>query len=186
MQRRNDLGLSLYDVHRDGTGSVFSSTKRPVLNVRPRFHHWALDRPREFSADLILIGFLEKIGIPYEVTTDHDLHDNGIAALEPYSTVLTGSHPEYPSFESLSAYSVFAARGGNLMYLGRNGFDWRSVPDPSNPRRLEVRRSDQGVRTFGLPGSERHHSPDGDEVVFGDPSDGHATTSLPWAAEAKV
>lgn len=28
----------------------------------------------------------------------------------------------------------------------------------SRPRRLEVRRGDQGVRTFGLPGGEQHHS----------------------------
>lgn len=161
MERRSDLGLSLYDVHRDGSGTVFSSTKRPILNVRPGFHHWALDRPREFSADLIMIGFLEKLGIPYDITTDHDLHHRGIAALEPYSTILTGSHPEYPSLESLNAYSGFAARGGNIMYLGGNGFYWRSVPDPANLHRLEVRRGDQGVRTFGLPGSERHHSLNG-------------------------
>lgn len=161
MKRRGDLGLSLYDVHRDGTGTVFSSTKRPILNIRPGFHHWALDRPREFSADLIMIGLLEKLGIPYDVTTDHDLHYHGVAALEPYSTILTGSHPEYPSIESLNAYSGFAARGGNIMYLGGNGFYWRSMPDPANPHRLEVRRGDQGVRIFGLPGSERHHSLNG-------------------------
>ncbi|KAK7210756.1 hypothetical protein V2G26_017934 [Clonostachys chloroleuca] len=162
MKRRNDLGLSLYDVHRDGSGTVFSSTKRPILNVRPGFHHWALDRPREFSADLLMIGFLEKLKIPYDVTTDHDLHSYGIHALSPYSTIITGSHPEYPSIECLSTYSAFAARGGNIMYLGGNGFYWKSVPDPLHPHRLEVRRGDQGVRTFGLPGGERHHSLSGE------------------------
>ncbi|KAF7562665.1 hypothetical protein G7046_g1496 [Stylonectria norvegica] len=161
MERRSDLGLSLYDVHRDGTGNVFSSIKRPILNVRPAFHHWALDRPREFSADLLMIGFMEKTGIKYDILTDHQLHEQGVKALEPYSTVITGSHPEYPSIESLNAYSGFAARGGSLLYLGGNGFYWRSVIDPANPHRMEVRRGDQGVRTYGLPGSERHHSLNG-------------------------
>lgn len=161
MERRSDLGLSLYDVHRDGSGNVFSTTKRPILNVRPNFHHWALDRPREFSADLIMIGFLERLGMPYDVLTDHDLHYHGMKALRSYSTLLTGSHPEYPTQESFDTYQAFAARGGNLMYLGGNGFYWRSVLDPNNPHRIEVRRGDQGVRTFGLPGGERHHSLDG-------------------------
>ncbi|TPX12998.1 uncharacterized protein E0L32_006643 [Thyridium curvatum] len=161
MVRRTDLGLSLYDVHRDGSGSVFSSTKRPVLNVRPGFHHWAFNRPREFSADLLMIGFLEQLGIPYDVTVDHELHAQGVRAIERYSTVITGSHPEYPTLQSLNAYSEFAARGGNIMYLGGNGFYWLSVLDPANPHRLEVRRGDQGVRTFQLPGGERHHSLNG-------------------------
>ncbi|OAA64737.1 hypothetical protein SPI_03384 [Niveomyces insectorum RCEF 264] len=161
MKRRDDLGLSLYDVHRDGSGSVFSSTKRPVLNVRPGFQHWGFDRPREFSADLFMIGFLESLGIPYDVTLDHELHDHGVRAIEQYNTVITGSHPEYPSVQSLNAYSEFAARGGNIMYLGGNGFYWMSVLDPVHPYRMEVRRGDQGVRTFGLPGGERHHALNG-------------------------
>lgn len=158
MERRSDLGLSMYDVHRDGSGTVFSSSKRPILNVRPGFYHWGFDRPREFSADLFMIGFLEKLGISYDVLTDHDLHERGVAAIDRYTTVITGSHPEYPTMESLNAYSNFAARGGNIMYLGGNGFYWMSAVDPSNPHRIEVRRCDQGVRTFEMPGGEWHLS----------------------------
>jgi hypothetical protein len=120
MERRRDLGLSMYDVHKDGTGSVFSTTKRPILNVRPGYQWWALGRPREFSADLLMVGFLEKLGIPYDVTTDHDLHMFGVSAIERYTTVMSGSHPEYPSYESLTAYDAFASRGGNIMALGGN------------------------------------------------------------------
>lgn len=161
MQRRSDLGLSMYDVHRDGSGTVFSSSKRPILNVRPGFYHWGFDRPREFSADLFMIGFLEQLSISYDVLTDHDLHARGVAAIEGYTTVITGSHPEYPTLESLNAYSGFAARGGNIMYLGGNGFYWMSALDPANPHRIEVRRCDQGVRTFAMAGGEWYHSLNG-------------------------
>lgn len=122
MRRRTDLGLSLYDKHIDLSGAVFSSAKRPLLNVRPGYVHWGFHRPREFSADLLMIGFLERLGIGYDVVVDHDLHERGVEALRRYTTVITGSHPEYPSMASLNAYSDFTKLGGSLMYLGGNGF----------------------------------------------------------------
>lgn len=161
MRRRTDLGLSCYDRHNDGSGVCFSSSKRPILNVRPGYVMWAFSRPREFSADLMMIGFLEREGIPYEIVTDHDLHARGVAALDGFNTVITGCHPEYPTLASFSAYTAFAKRGGNLMYLGGNGFYWVSALDEFRPHRLEVRRGDQGVRAFGLPGGEHFNSIDG-------------------------
>ena len=159
MQRRSDLGLSLYDVHRDGSGMVYSTSKRPILNVRPGYVHWAFQRPREFSADLLMIGFLEQhLGLDYDVITDHDMHTHGVAAVSKYNTIITGCHPEYHSVQTLDAWTHFAQRGGNLMYLGGNGFYWVATPVPADPHRLEVRRGDQGVRTFVIPGGERHHS----------------------------
>lgn len=158
MLRRRDLGHSLYDVHRDLSGTVFSSSKRPLLNVRPGYEHWAFRRPREFSADLLMIGFLEQLSLPYDVCLDHDLHTDGIEAIARYSTLITGSHPEYPTIETLDAYSEFQRRGGSLLYLGGNGFYWVAAVDPARPHRVEVRRGDQGVRTFALPGGEHHHS----------------------------
>jgi hypothetical protein len=163
MKRRHDLGLSLYDVHRDGSGMVYSTSKRPILNVRPGYVHWAFLRPREFSADLLMIGFLEKLGIDYDVVTDHDMHINGVEAIAKYNTVITGCHPEYHSTQTLDAWTHFAQRGGYVMYLGGNGFYWRAIPMPGSMHRLEVRRGDQGVRTFMLPGGERHHSADGSQ-----------------------
>jgi hypothetical protein len=156
--RRRDLGLSMYDVHRDLSGVVFCSAKRPILNMRPNYVHWAFLRPREFSADLLMIGFLENLGIPYDVVTDHDLHLSGADALNPYTTAITGSHPEYPSLQSYNAYTEFAKRGGNLMYLGGNGFYWVSATDSTRPHRIEVRRGDQGVRTSYQEPGERIHS----------------------------
>ncbi|TID25381.1 hypothetical protein E2P81_ATG04481 [Venturia nashicola] len=163
MRRRTDLGLSCYDRHNDGSGVCFSSSKRPILNCRPSYIMWCFSRPREFSADLMMIGFLEREGIPYEIVTDHDLHARGANALEGFNTVITGCHPEYPTLASFSAYTTFAKRGGNLMYLGGNGFYWVSGHDKFRPHRLEVRRGDQGVRSFGLPGGEYFNSIDGQQ-----------------------
>lgn len=161
MRRRADLGLSLYDRHNDGSGVCFSSSKRPILNIRPGYIMWAFSRPREFSADLMMLGFLEREGIPYEIVTDHDLHSRGGDALRGFNTVITGCHPEYPSLESFSAYSAYARGGGNLMYLGGNGFYWVSAMDVARPHRIEVRRGDTGVRSHTLPGGEHINSLDG-------------------------
>lgn len=161
MQRRLDLGLSMYDRHNDGSGVCFSSSKRPLMNVRPAYIMWAFSRPREFSADLMMLGYLEREGIPYEILTDHDLHERGPGALEGFNTVMTGCHPEYPSLESYSAYNLFAQAGGNLMYMGGNGFYWVTSLDTARPHRLEMRRGDSGVRPYTLPGGEHFNSLDG-------------------------
>lgn len=161
MRRRSDLGLSCYDRHSDGSGVCFSSSKRPILNVRPGYIMWAFSRPREFSADLMMLGFLEREGIPYETLTDHDLHARGASALQGFNTVVTGCHPEYPTLESYGAFNAFARGGGNLMYLGGNGFYWASALDTARPHRLEVRRGDVGVRPYSLPGGEYTNSLNG-------------------------
>ncbi|KAL4884615.1 hypothetical protein BJY04DRAFT_232991 [Aspergillus karnatakaensis] len=159
MVRRTDLGLAIYDLHSDGSGVVYSTSKRPILNMRPDYIHWGFQRPREFSADLIMVGFLERLlGDGYDILTDHDLHLRGAAALATYDVVITGSHPEYPSMETLDAYEGFSKRGGSIMYTGGNGFYWRSVTDPKRPHRMEVRRADVGARTHELPHGERIHS----------------------------
>ncbi|KAI1771449.1 hypothetical protein F4818DRAFT_204416 [Hypoxylon cercidicola] len=161
MRRRIDLGLSCYDHHNDGSGVCYSSSKRPILNVRPGYIMWGFSRPREFSADLMMLAFLEREGIPYETLTDHDLHARGAAALRGFNTVITGSHPEYPTLQSFAAYSAYSKAGGNLMYLGGNGFYWVSALNAARPHRLEVRRGDTGVRSFSLPGGEHVTSTDG-------------------------
>ncbi|OAQ86703.1 large subunit of -dimethylformamidase protein [Purpureocillium lilacinum] len=163
MARRADLGCSLYDVHRDGSGAVFTSSRRPILNIRPDYINWAFHRPREFSADQLMIGFLEQqLGRGgYDVLTDHDVHLQGVDALAGYKVVITGCHPEYPSLEMLNAYRAFANRGGSIMYLGGNGFYWCAVVDPARPHRVEVRKGDQGCRSIELPAGERVHSLNG-------------------------
>ncbi|OKL55643.1 hypothetical protein UA08_09126 [Talaromyces atroroseus] len=131
----------------NGRISAFRPTIRPILNVRPGYVHWALDRPREFSADLLMIGFLEHSGIPYDVITDHCIHTRGPKATLQYSTLITGCHPEYHSLQTLDALDDFAKAGGNLMYLGGNGFYGVADIDSSpHPYRLEVLKGNQGCR----------------------------------------
>lgn len=161
IRRRDDLGLSCYDHHSDGSGVTYSSSKRPILNTRPGYIMWAFSRPRELSADLMMVGFLEREGIPYEILTDHDLHARGASALGGFNTVITGCHPEYPTYQSYAAYNAYARAGGNLMYLGGNGFYWVSGLNNASSHRIEVRRGDVGVRTYGLPGGEHINSLDG-------------------------
>lgn len=158
LEQRPDLGLSAYDVHRDGSPCAFTSARRPILNVRPGYVHWALGRPREFSADLLMIGFLERSGIQYDIVTDHCLHLRGQGAVDQYSTLITSCHPEYHSLRSLNALGDFAKSGGNLMYLGGNGFYWVADIDSARLHRLEVRKGDQGCRSVTFPAGERMHS----------------------------
>ncbi len=39
--------------------------------------------------------------------------------------VTTATHPEYHTAETLDALRDYRDAGGNLMYLGGNGFYWR-------------------------------------------------------------
>jgi hypothetical protein len=144
--RRLDCGLSTYDVHNDGSGNVFSTAKRPIMNLRPDFISYGLGRPRHLSAESMMIGFLEREGIPYDIITDHDLHNMGVSALLHYDVAITGGHPEYPTNEVYNAYQDYANTGGHMMYLGGNGFYWVTAFDPTRPWRIEVRRGESGVR----------------------------------------
>ncbi|KAK5043613.1 hypothetical protein LTR84_011373 [Exophiala bonariae] len=146
--RRLDLGLSTYDVHNDQSGNIYSSSKRPIMNLKPGFISFGLGRPRHLSGETIMIGYLEQEGYAYDILTDHDLHLEGCSALMPYSAVITGGHPEYPTTEVYDAYENYARRGGNLMYLGGNGFYWVTAWDPARPWRVEVRRGESGVRSY--------------------------------------
>ena len=163
---RPDLGISLYDSHNDGSGTVYSSTKRPILNMRPDYVHWGYKGPRELPADLWFIGFLDRELGPdhYDVLTDHDISTSGADLLRRYKVLLSGSHPEYLSYSMLDAYSAFLSQGGSFLYLGGNGYYWVTTHDPSPARahRIEVRRGDQGCRSFSLPQGEWHHAMSGE------------------------
>lgn len=73
--------------------------------------------------------------------------------------MITSCHPEYHSLQTLDAFSAFAKSGGNLMYLGGNGFYWVADAggDSIQPHRLEVRKGDQGCRSVTFPAGERIH-----------------------------
>ena len=151
-----EVGKSLYDYHVDGSGVMYSSHRRPVLNLKPRTLTWG------FNADTNVTAWLHSIGAAYDVATDHDLHTEGASLLNGYRVVLTGTHPEYYSTAMLDALEGYLAGGGRLMYLGGNGFYWRIAFDPADPAVVEVRRAEDGTRSWIAEPGEYYHSFNGE------------------------
>ena len=162
LNEHREYGLSLYDSHSDGSGVSYSSRLRPMLNMRPKVQtQWSGtfgSKLREFNQDLFLTDWLEAMGHEYDVITDEDLHEGGLDLLRPYSVILTGGHPEYYTRRMWDAVYDYTQQGGRLMYLGGNGYFWRCATHTELPGVLEVRRNENGTRTWeGRPG-EFYHS----------------------------
>ncbi len=151
----------LYERHADGSGAVYVSHLRPILNMRPKFRYRVWAAPARFPADLYLIDWLDAQGIEADVVTDHDLHAEGVGLLAPYRAVLTGAHPEYWTVAMLRGLRAYLARGGRLMYLGGNGFFGVTSFDPERPHVAEVRRWGTSW-PFEAPPGERVHSTTGE------------------------
>lgn len=147
-----EYGCSLYDHHSDGSGVCYASRLRPVLNMRPRERLWQL------PADTHIIDWLEEKGIAFDVITEDDLEAEGEGLLSQYRCVMTGTHPEYPSKRMLDAFAAFQDGGGRFIYLGGNGFYWRTSYHPELPGVIEMRRAEDGIRTWLAEGGEYHHS----------------------------
>jgi len=134
-----EVGHSLYDQHVDATSAIYSSWRRPNLNLRPG-HGWG----EQYVADLYLTDWLDHLGIEFDVLTDFDVHQDGVAALAAYACVITGTHPEYQSTQEMDALDAYLLRGGRLMYLGGNGFCWRVAVHPTRDGIIEMRRGQAG------------------------------------------
>ena len=147
-----EVGSSLYDHHRDGSGVHFSSRLRPMLNLKPKGMPWS------FVADTNLIAWLDRIGQTFDVITDEVLHRDGAAALRGYRAVVTGTHPEYHSTAMLDGLRDWLDDGGRLMYMGGNGFYWRIAYCPDNPAIIEVRRAEDGTRAWIADPGEYYHA----------------------------
>ncbi|HEX5794586.1 MAG TPA: N,N-dimethylformamidase beta subunit family domain-containing protein [Geminicoccaceae bacterium] len=161
LQEHRELGYSLYDTHADGSGVCYSSQLRPILNLRPKYSSWLGAHGSglwQFNADTHLIDWLEHEGIAVDFVTDHDLEAEGVALLEPYRVVLTGTHPEYHSKRMSDAMLAWQEQGGRLMYLGANGWYWRIAWHADLPGVIEVRRAEDGIRTWAAEPGEYHHS----------------------------
>jgi len=157
-------GRSAYNFHPDRSGHAFSSRLRPVLTSRPgylTFFDAAGSGLRLFAADTHLLDWLEAKGIDFDVVTDEDLDDEGVALIEGYRTLLTGSHPEYHTVGTLDALAAYTAGGGRLVYLGGNGFYWRVTRSRSLPGMIELRRAETGIRAWAAEPGEGYHQLDG-------------------------
>jgi N,N-dimethylformamidase len=162
LDEHREFGISLYDVHTDGSGGCYSSRLRPIPSLRPKYRQWQFGCPRHLAADLYIVDWLEHEGIPYDVVTDHDLEAEGLSLLEGYQVVLTGTHPEYWSSRARDAMAAYLAGGGRQMYLGGNGYYWVASTDRGRPHVLEVRKGIAGTRAWNSAPGELYHSSTGE------------------------
>lgn len=164
LSEHREYGGSLYSTHSDGSGVCFSSRRRPILNMRPKYRFWAAPGSSSlwaFNSDLHLIDWLDEKGFEYDVFTDEDLHREGEALLARYRVVLTGTHPEYTSERMMDALDRYQHNGGRFIYLGGNGFYWVTCFHPDDPAVIEVRRGEAGTRAWTSNPGEYVNSFDG-------------------------
>ncbi|MBW3096641.1 N,N-dimethylformamidase beta subunit family domain-containing protein [Pseudohoeflea coraliihabitans] len=159
-----EFGLSLYDTHVDGSGVSYASRRRPCLTFRHSQRAWQGGIGSglwNFSADLLILSWLDREGLEYEIVCDDQLDAEGSGALGAYDCVLTGSHPEYHTANSHDAFSGFLAQGGRLIYFGGNGFYWRVSTHADYPGTIELRRAEDGNRSWASEPGEYYHAFDG-------------------------
>ena len=153
--------LSLYDQHSDGSAVAYGSSRRPLVDIRPKhtLPHGSLAAswPHGLNADLHLVDWLETKGFRHDVVTDEALHHEGAELLESYKVIITGTHPEYWTAAMLDGLDHYLSHGGRLMYLGGNGFYWVTSIDPQRPHIVEVRRWG-GSQSWQAPAGEYYHS----------------------------
>jgi N,N-dimethylformamidase len=158
------FGRSTYDLHPDGSGICYSSSRRPLLTMRPGYIAYVDPNGsglRHFPADMHLVDWLHQKGIAFDVLTDHDVDLEGPEALAPYSLVLTTTHPEYQTKRTLDSIEGYVRSYGSLAYLGGNGFYWKIANSTRLPDVLEIRRAEGGARMWESDTGEYYHALDG-------------------------
>jgi N,N-dimethylformamidase len=159
-------GLSAYNYHSDGSGICHASHRRPLFNLRPGYLTFGGSNSpcsglRHFQADSHLISWLHNKGFDFEIITDEQLHEDGYKAIKKYKSLITGTHPEYHTKETLDALTDFRDNGGSLNYLGGNGFYWRIAIHRENKSLLEIRRPEGGIRAWASEPGEAYNAFDG-------------------------
>lgn len=156
-----EWGKSVYDCHSDGSGVAYTSSRRPIPNYRPDYQFWGFSGPRRFPIDLYIVWFLTTRGYEFDVISEHYLNEVGNRAFDGYKVVLSGCQPEYYSETMLNAWQEYYNSGGNLMYLGGDGFYWVMTCFNDMPHLLEVRKS-EGFRHWECEPGERYHASTGE------------------------
>ncbi len=111
----------VYNKHVDGTQFTYGSRLRPDLGMKPNGI-----LVYDFVQDTHITSFLEALEYDYDVITDGLIHEEGLSILEKYPVVISSTHPEYPSGKVYDAVAAYTRNGGRLMYIGGNGFFWRT------------------------------------------------------------
>ena len=157
-------GLSTYNFHSDGSGISHASHLRPLLNLRPGYLTFGSSECsglRHFQADSHLFSWLNNKNISYDILTDLELHNEGYDVLKNYQTVMTTTHPEYHTNETLNVFHDYRDNGGNLIYLGGNGFYWKICLHQENDGIIEIRRAEDGIRAWASEPGEYYNAFDG-------------------------
>lgn len=154
-------GLSTYDYHVDGRGCQYTSWRRPILNMRPRYRH-EFGSVWQFPADLHLVDWMHAQGIDVDIATDHDLAAEGEDLLSRYNVVVTGTHPEYYTREMIDAWEDYLSHGGRGMYLAGNGMYWIASVHPEKPWLAEIRKGEVGDQAWRARPGEMYHSTSGE------------------------
>ena len=165
MNEHPELAGSLYDKHRDGSGVAYSSRLRPVLNFTSQYHSCLGGHGSslwQYNADTHLFAWLEAKGVDYDIITDEDMHFEGEHLLSDYRVIMTGTHPEYYSTDMWQSLKTWQDNGGRLMYLGGNGFYWHVALPANLPGMVEVRRAEDGIRTWEAEPGEYYHAATGE------------------------
>jgi N,N-dimethylformamidase len=167
LAEHREYGGSIYDTHTDGSGISLSSRLRPIMSMRPKYDHFLAQAPWQYPADLHLVYWLETMGYDYDVFTDEDLTYEGLARLENYNVIITGSHPEHNSGPQLDALHNYTQRGGRLMYMGADGWYWVHSYHPGYEQlgrgvMTEMRRCESGIRTWRADPGEYYHQGTGE------------------------
>jgi len=157
-----DYGLSTYNYHTDGSGIALVSWRRPMLNLRVGYFTYPYpdirgSGLRHYPADSHLLMWLAHQGYEVDLITDAELNSEGQALLHPYKVVVTGSHPEYHTAQMLDALQRYRDSGGNLVYLGGNGFYWKIALDPAREGIVEIRRGEGGIRAWAAEPGEYYN-----------------------------
>jgi len=157
-------GSSTYNFHSDQSGICHASYHRPLFNLRPGYLTFGANTCsglRHFQADSHLTAWLYHHGYEFDIVTDKELHEEGSKLLLGYAAVTTGSHPEYHTSNTLNALEEYRDEGGQLAYLGGNGFYWRVAIHPENDSLLEIRRAEGGIRAWAAEPGEYYNAFDG-------------------------
>ena len=162
-----EYGFSTYNNHSDGSGISIASWHRPMLTVRIGYITYPYPEirgsgMRHFPADTHLTAWLEAKGYDYDIVTDQELHDEGAGLLNRYRVVMTGTHPEYHTRETLDGLEAYRDGGGRLCYLGGNGFYWKVALSAERRGVVEIRRGEGGIRAWAAEPGEYYNQFDGE------------------------
>ena len=162
-----EFAMSTYNFHPDGSGISLSSWNRPMLTVRVGYLTYPYEEIRgsglrHFPADSHLNAWLESQGYDYDIVTDWELHHEGVSVLDGYDVVMTGSHPEYHTRETLDALQAYRDGGGRFCYMGGNGFYWKVALSTETDGTIEIRRGEGGIRAWAAEPGEYYNQFDGE------------------------